>query len=137
MWKNPHLSGNCFITVWLKITWSKLDVNIISRQSNHSYYPWWVLVIVFPTPDHVFMLFRKDDLLKIGKKSTQLLTANNRSGEIFEVGSSWSQQASTCSKLTLETLEQGVNMFKVNKKDARRTSCSRVSIVNFGYVIAS
>ena len=96
-----------------------------------------MLVIVFPTPDHVFMLFRKDDLLKIGKKSTQLLTANNRSGEIFEVGSSWSQQASTCSKLTLETLEQGVNMFKVNKRDARTTSFSRVSIVNFEHVIAS
>ena len=27
----------------------------------------------------------------------------------------------TCSKLTIETLEQGVNMFKVNKKDTRTT----------------
>ena len=35
-----------------------------------------------------------------------------------------SQTAFTCSKLTIETLEQGVNMFKVNNKDTRTTPLS-------------
>ena len=53
----------------------------------------------------------------------------------------------TCSKLTIETLEQG-NMFKVNKNDTRITispyftywtyftSCSSVSFLNFEHVIS-
>ena len=41
------------------------------------------------------------------------------------------QSAFTCSKVTIETLEQGVKMFKVNNF----TSCSSVSIVNFEHVI--
>ena len=32
-----------------------------------------------------------------------------------------SQPELTCSKLGIETLEQGVNMFKVNNKDTRTT----------------
>ena len=35
-----------------------------------------------------------------------------------------SQPEFTCSKLTIETLEQGVNMFKVNNKDTRTTIVS-------------
>ena len=52
-----------------------------------------------------------------------------------------SQPAIACSKLTIETLEQDVNMFKVNNKDTRTTDaityftpCSSVSIVNFEQV---
>ena len=33
----------------------------------------------------------------------------------------WTQPAITCSKSTIETLEQVVNMFKVNNKDTRTT----------------
>ena len=58
-----------------------------------------------------------------------------------------SQPAFTCSKLTIETLEQGVKMFKVKNKDTRMTpnmlkvnfehiSHLGVSIVNFEHVIA-
>ena len=41
------------------------------------------------------------------------------------------QLAITCSKLTIETLEQGVKMFKVNYKDTRTTG---VFIVNFEHI---
>ena len=34
-----------------------------------------------------------------------------------------SQPAITCSKLTIETLEQGVNMLKVSNKDTRACKC--------------
>ena len=43
----------------------------------------------------------------------------------------YKQPAITSSKLTMETLEEGVNMFKVNNKDTGTTPCSSVSIVNF------
>ena len=50
-----------------------------------------------------------------------------------------SQQTSTYSKSTIETLKKGVNMFKVNNKDSRRTSYlttfSSVSVVDFEQVI--
>ena len=41
--------------------------------------------------------------------------------------------AITCSKLPIETLEQGINMFKVNKKTPERCQWrhSGVFIVNF------
>ena len=32
------------------------------------------------------------------------------------------QQANRCSKLTIEGLEQGANMFKISSKDTRTTS---------------
>ena len=53
-----------------------------------------------------------------------------------------SQSAFTCSKLTIEQLEQGVKYVQVNNKDTRTTTityfttCFSVSIVNFKYVIA-
>ena len=52
------------------------------------------------------------------------------------------QPAIACSKLTIETLKQGVKMFKVSNKGNRTrplayfTSCSSVSIVNFEQVNA-
>ena len=52
------------------------------------------------------------------------------------------QSAITCSKLTIETLDQGVKYFKLTIKTPERrqtswtyfTSCSSVSIVNFEQV---
>ena len=53
----------------------------------------------------------------------------------------WTQAAFICSKLTIETLEQDVNMFKVNKKDTTLFltlnifhNLFGVSIVNFKQV---
>ena len=39
------------------------------------------------------------------------------------------QPAFTCSNLTTEALEQGVNMFKVNNKDTRTTLIERLFLV--------
>ena len=39
------------------------------------------------------------------------------------------QPAFTCLKLTIETLEQGVNMFKVNNKDTRTTPLSQKGLL--------
>ena len=49
------------------------------------------------------------------------------------MGQSMSQQAITCSKLTIETLEQGRNMLKSNNKDTRTTPWRRsgIFIVSF------
>ena len=49
------------------------------------------------------------------------------------------QPAFTCSKLTIETLQQLWNMFKVKNKDTRTTPfapCSSIPIVNFEQVNA-
>ena len=53
----------------------------------------------------------------------------------------WTQAAFICSKLTIETLEQDVNMFKVNKKDTTLLltlnifhNLFGVSVVNFKQV---
>ena len=41
------------------------------------------------------------------------------------------QPAFTCSRLTIETLEQGMNTFKVNNKDTRNDAF----IVNFEHIL--
>ena len=53
---------------------------------------------------------------------------------VIRIEKNITQPAITCSKLTLETLEQGVKY--VNNKDTRTTPCSSVSSVNFEQVNA-
>ena len=48
----------------------------------------------------------------------------------IELPSFMTQWAFTCSKLTIETLEQGVKLFKVNNKDTRMTPMERRHIYN-------
>ena len=71
----------------------------------------------------VFSCFQGDQKGTLGSKGLKI---NKKAREQCS-----SQPAFTCSKLTIETLQQGVNFEHI------LTLCSSVSIVNFEHVIAS
>ena len=98
----------------------------------------------------ILCIYRKFLLLYLGEMAKQSFDRLKRrylkkTRFVQKIKQIWcadpSQPAIACSKLTIETLEQDVNMFKVNNKDTRTTDaityftpCSSVSIVNFEQV---